>query len=200
MTKIKICGLRRTEDTAYINEVMPDYAGLILAPGFWRCITPEMAQALRNSIDPRVRCVGVFVDQEASYIADLLERGVIDMAQLHGHEDEAYIRQLKTLTDKPVIKAFKIKAAADAERAEKSSADMILLDGGSGSGQTFDWNVLKHVSRPYILAGGLHPGNVKEAVQRLHPWGVDVSSGVETDRMKDSEKIRSFVQSVRAHV
>ncbi len=198
MTRIKICGLRRIEDAAYVNEVHPDYAGFILAPGFWRCITKEQARALRGHIDTRIKCVGVFFNQEISRVAELLDEGIIDMAQLHGQEDETYIRQLKTLTDKPVIKAFKITGRQDVLHAESSSADIILLDGGTGSGQAFDWNVLSGVKRPYILAGGLHPGNVQRAVSVLHPWGVDVSSGVETDRIKDAEKIRSFVSSVRA--
>ena len=130
-------------------------------------------------------------------VAALLNAGVIDIAQLHGHEDEAYLAGLRQLTDKPLIKAFRIRSAEDAVQAQASSAEMILLDAGAGNGKTFDWDWLAAVTRPYFLAGGLNPENVSRAVAKLHPYAVDVSSGVETDGVKDAIKMRAFVRAVR---
>ena len=122
----------------------------------------------------------------------------IALIQLHGQEDEAYIAALREKTDLPIIQAFKISCPEDAARAEKSSADYILLDNGSGgTGQTFDWSHLSGVTRPYILAGGLGPENLAQAVARLAPYAVDLSSGVETDGLKDREKILRAVAAVR---
>ena len=118
-------------------------------------------------------------------------------AQLHGDEDEAYLRRLWALTDRPLLQAFRIADGEDLRRAEGSSADLILLDAGAGDGAVFDWQLLRDWRRPYILAGGLNPENVKEAVRSLHPWGVDVSSGIETDGRKDPDKMAAFVRAVR---
>ncbi len=118
---------------------------------------------------------------------------IIDIAQLHGDEDEAYIRRLRQLTGKPIIKAFQVKSEKEIADAGQCSADYILLDSGAGTGTVFDWNILKKIDRPYFLAGGLFAGNVGKAVRELHPFAVDVSSGIETDRRKDKEKWRHLL-------
>ena len=122
---------------------------------------------------------------------------MIDIAQLHGSEDQAYLNRLRQLTDKPLIRAFRIQTAADLEAAKSCGADAILLDSGAGTGTVFDWNLLKNMERPYFLAGGLSPDNVADAVRTLHPFAVDVSSGIETGGVKDPEKMAAFVAAVR---
>ncbi len=197
MTQVKMCGLRRMEDIEAANRLMPDYIGFVFAPGSRRVVSPEEAAALRQVLRPGIRAVGVFVDEDAGAAARLLADGVIDIAQLHGHEDEAYIARLKELAGKPVIRAFRVKSAGDLRAAEASAADMILLDAGAGDGKTFDWSLLSSVSRPYFLAGGLTPENAAEAVRRFRPFAVDVSSGIETDGFKDYNKMRAFMRAVR---
>ena len=131
-------------------------------------------------------------------VADLLNTGVIDLAQLHGGEDEEYIRALRGLTDKPLIKAFRVDGPADLEKARHSSANYVLLDNGAGgTGTAFDWALLKGFDRPYFLAGGLGPGNVRQAIKALAPFAVDVSSGIETNGGKDYTKMTAFVNAAR---
>ena len=197
MTRIKMCGLRRDEDIAAAGELLPEFIGFVFFPGSRRCVTPDAAAALRRKLSPDITAVGVFVDEGPETVARLLEGGIIDMAQLHGHEDAAYIARLRQLTERPLIQAFRIRSAADAEAATASPADHILLDAGAGDGKTFDWNLLSGLSRPYFLAGGLNPENVSAAVRDLRPWAVDVSSGIETDGYKDITKMRAFVRAVR---
>jgi phosphoribosylanthranilate isomerase len=192
-----MCGLRRAEDIEAANRLMPEYIGFVFAPASRRYIAPEEAAALRQRVRPGIRAVGVFVDAKESAAARLLAEGVIDIAQLHGNEDGAYIARLKARTGKPVIRAFRVKNAEDLRAAEASPADMILLDAGAGDGKTFDWSMLSSVSRPYFLAGGLTPENTAEAVKRYHPFAVDVSSGIETDGFKDCNKMRAFMRAVR---
>ena len=197
MTRIKMCGLRRAEDIAAVNELRPEYIGFVFFRGSKRYITPETAKGLRERLNPGIRAVGVFVDEEPETVARLLEDGVIDLAQLHGHEDEAFLKEMRKRTDKPLIQAFRVRSAEDVRRAQDSSAEGILLDAGAGDGKTFDWEWLQAAGRPYFLAGGLNPGNVSRAVRELKPWAVDVSSGIETDGFKDLDKMRSFVSAVR---
>lgn len=228
MTKIKMCGLRKLEDIEAVNEWKPDYAGFVFAPESKRYVTAEQAAELKDHLDPQIQTVGVFVDEAPEKVAALLNQGVIELAQLHGSEDEEYLVRLRELTLKPVIQAFRILSREDVVRAMKSSADEILLDSGAGTGSTFNWEVLRMESgydraidaekdgerafctkrnrekslyaeetRPYFLAGGLNPQNVAEAIRRLHPYAVDVSSGIETDGSKDREKIAAFVTAVR---
>lgn len=130
-------------------------------------------------------------------IDKLLQDGIIDIAQLHGNEDEDYIKQLRKFTDKPIIKAFRIETANDIERAEQSTADYVLLDSGAGTGTVFDWELIQNMKRPYFLAGGLDVDNVASAIKTLHPYAVDVSSGIETDGYKDKTKMAAFVATVR---
>lgn len=197
-TKIKLCGLSRECDIEAANELLPEYIGFVFAKKSIRYVSPEQADALRKQLAPQILAVGVFVNETPENIAALLAAEVIDIAQLHGSEDEAYIERLRALTDKPIIKAFSVKEEQDIRRAAESSADLVLLDAGSGgTGTAFDWNLLAEVERPYFLAGGLDAATVGEAVGKWRPYAVDVSSGIETDGHKDVEKMRAFVQRVR---
>ena len=197
MTKIKLCGLSRIEDIELANQLAPEYVGFVFWEKSKRNVSLEQARLLREKLDESILSAGVFVDADMEYILTLVQAGIINIVQLHGHEDEAYIRDLRKLADCPIIKAFCIRNDEDMELANISSADMVLLDSGMGTGVTFDWRRLKHVSRSYILAGGLNPSNIVEAVTTLHPFGVDVSSGIETDGLKDPAKMREFVRLVR---
>lgn len=199
--KIKVCGLKRHEDIESVNLAKPDFCGFIVEfEKSSRCVSRELLQELTRDLDPEIIPVGVFVDADPQLPAQLAGKGVIRMIQLHGHEDEAYIRTLRKLTDGrvPLIKAFSIRTAEDLQRAGESSADHILLDQGSGgSGKTFDWSLAEGFDRPFFLAGGLGPANLKEAIDRLSPWAVDLSSSLETDGVKDRDKILEAVKIVR---
>lgn len=199
MTKIKICGLFQPQDVDYINEARPDWCGFILHfPKSHRNVTVERLRALRARLAEGVTPVGVFVDQPAETVAALLGEGLISVAQLHGHEDGAYIAALRALAPgKPIWKAFKVQSEADAREAEDCPADLVLLDGGQGAGQVFDWSLVREVQRPFLLAGGLTAENIPQAVRALHPYGVDLSSGVETDKQKDRDKILAAVAAAR---
>lgn len=197
MTRIKLCGLSRESDIYEANALRPDYIGFVFWERSRRFVTPEKALELKRLLDPGIQPVGVFVDEDAETVAELLRRGIIDIAQLHGSEDDEYIKKLRTLTDKPLIKAFQISREEDATKACWSAADYILLDAGTGGGVTFDWNWLQNVDRPFFLAGGLDTENVADAVMRMQPFAVDVSSGIETDGVKDPVKMRAFVERVR---
>ena len=199
MTRIKLCGLSRPCDIEAVNTLLPDYIGFVFAGKSRRYVSPEKAKTLREALNPAIKAVGVFVREEPAVVAGLLNEGVIDLAQLHGGEDEAYIARLRALTDRPIIQAFRIDNPADLDRARASAADYILLDNGAGgTGAAFDWSLLRGFDRPYFLAGGLGPENVAEAVATLHPYAVDVSSGIETDGCKDISKMQAFVMAARA--
>ncbi len=199
--KIKICGLKRPEDIVTVNRLMPDYIGFVFWEKSKRNVTPEIAAALKNDLDPRIIAVGVFVDAPVKEVSDLLNRGIIDIAQLHGHEDEEYIRSLRELTEKPLIRAFQIRSEEQAEttleEAKRSTADYVLIDSGMGSGKAFNWELLKDFPRKYFLAGGLDAENVRDALEMTGASAVDVSSNVETDGRKDPEKIEEFITAVR---
>lgn len=197
-TKIKLCGLSRECDIEAANELLPEYIGFVFAKKSIRYVSPEQAAALRKRLVPQIFAVGVFVNEAPENVAELLTAGVIDIAQLHGGEDETYIERLRVLTDKPIIKAFSVNAEQDIRRADECRADLVLLDAGSGgTGTAFDWNLLAGMERPYFLAGGLDATTVGAAVRKWRPYAVDVSSGIETDGHKDVEKMRAFVKLVR---
>lgn len=197
MTKIKLCGLSRPCDIHMANELKPDYIGFVFAEKSKRYVTPEKAAQLKALLETEIKAVGVFVDADVDLAAELLNRRIIDIAQLHGNEDEAYIKSLRQRTDQPIIRAFQIKTQTDIAKAERCSTDHVLLDSGAGTGNVFDWSILQDVKRPYFLAGGLSPDNVGDAVRLLHPYAVDVSSGIETDGHKDKEKAAVFIAAVR---
>lgn len=198
MTKIKLCGLTRPCDIQTANRLLPDYIGFVFAPKSRRYVTPEQAAELRGLLNPDLTAVGVFVNEPPKTVAELLDCGVIDIAQLHGTEDEEYISALRALTDKPLIQAFRIDTEQDIAAAENSTADYVLLDSGNGgTGTVFDWSLIRRLKRPYFLAGGLTADNVGGAVASLHPYAVDVSSGIETGGVKDEDKMTRFVHAVR---
>ena len=197
MTRIKFCGIRSDETIPLLNGILPDYAGFILSPRFWRYITPKKAEELRGGLDCRIKTVGVFVDNPIEEVESILRRGIVDIAQLHGSESGDYIRRLQESTGKKIIKAFKVTSREILDLAAASPADWVLLDSGTGTGERFEWSLGKGFDREYFLAGGLDPDNVSEAVRLLHPFCVDVSSGIETDRVKDGEKMRRFADAVR---
>ena len=182
-TRIKICGLTRLEDIQAVNEAKPDFCGFIVEfPKSRRNVTAAQLRTLREKLDESILPVGVFVNAPVELPAQLLNEGTIALAQLHGQEDEAYIRQLKTMTDQLLIKAFSIKTEGDVKSAIRSEADYILLDqGAGGTGETFDWNLVPAIERPWFLAGGLGCDNLETAIKMLHPWAADLSSSVETD-------------------
>lgn len=195
--KIKICGMRRPEDIEYANQTLPDYVGFILAKGFRRSITADQARAFKALLDPKIKAVGVFVDDPPDEIIALLEEGVIDMAQLHGQESEEDIVYIKAASGKTVIKTVKAENRYMVESWLDTAADYLLFDSGAGTGKTFDWGILEDVDRDFFLAGGLKPDNIGEAAGMAHPYAVDLSSGAETDGVKDLEKMRRAVEAVR---
>ncbi|MBQ3903257.1 MAG: phosphoribosylanthranilate isomerase [Lachnospiraceae bacterium] len=197
MTRIKLCGLSRPADIKIVNSLCPEYIGFVFYEKSSRYVTPEKAVELKNLLSDRIKAVGVFVDEPLEKVVDLLDKGIIDIAQLHGNEDDEYIKRLRELSKRPVIKAFRIKSKEDIKMAEGSLADFILLDSGQGSGEAFDWELLRDIKRDYFLAGGLDPYNVKDALRILHPYAVDVSSGIEKDHMKDERLMAAFVSAVR---
>ena len=197
MTRIKFCGLRTLDDINFANEIFPEYVGFVFAKKSKRHVTPETAAKLRNALSTKIQAVGVFVNENFQTVAELLNAGIIDAAQLHGDETDAYIKNLRGLTDKTIIKAIQVKTANDLVTAQKSLADFILLDAGAGDGKTFDWRLLTNLQREYFLAGGLTAENVSAAIELLHPFAVDVSSGIETDGRKDFRKMKTFAAKVR---
>ena len=197
MTLVKICGLAHPEDVSAVNGLRPDMAGFVFYGPSRRCVSKETAKTLASSLDRSIKKVGVFVDEDPLVIADIADSGIIDAVQLHGVEDSAYIHGLRRLTDAPVVKSFIVRDGKDVASANACDADMVLMDAGMGSGKLFDWSLLEGMDRDYILSGGLSPDNVSDALERLHPFGVDVSSGVETDGRKDPEKMSRFVDLVR---
>lgn len=196
MTKIKLCGIKSEDDIKVINEVLPDYIGFVFVLKSKRYISFDTANTLKNKLDNRVKAVGVFVNEDIENIAYLVKNKIIDIVQLHGNEDESYINILKTKINVPIIHAYQIKSKADIKSA-KNDTDFILLDAGAGCGETFDEALLEDFDNEYFLAGGLSIDNIKEKIIKLHPFGVDVSSGIETEGKKDAAKIRKFVSLVR---
>ena len=195
MTKIKLCGLSRVEDIEVVNILLPEYIGFVFAKKSKRYISPAQASKLKKILDKKISAVGVFVNEEIATVAEIAK--FLDLIQLHGNEDENYISTLKNLTGKKIIKAFKIKTAEDLQRAKDCRADFILLDSGAGTGEIFNWQLLKNFEREYFLAGGLTVENVADAVKLLKPFAVDVSSGIESGGLKDEAKMKKFVSAVR---
>ena len=197
MTKIKLCGMMRSQDIDYVNELLPDYAGFILVQGLRRSIKPELAYEFSSKLDKRIKAVGVFIDDDLDYVTRFVKDGVIDIVQLHGKEDSDYIAKLRAIVKCPVIKAFKIQSNEDIEAAIQCSADYCLLDSGTGTGKTFDHSLIKGIDREYFLAGGISADNVNEAIDTYKPFAVDVSSALEVDGYKNFDKMKEFVDAVR---
>lgn len=195
MTKVKICGLTRLQDIEAVNQARPDYAGFIMSQGFRRTVTPVWQRKLKDRLHPSICPVGVFVNEDPERIHKYHQNYAIEIAQLHGKETEDQIRRLKDwgLT---VIKAVTVRSEEDLAAWVDSEADYLLLDNGTGTGQRFDWNLIRQLERPYFLAGGIDKSNLKEAL-KLAPYALDISSGVETGGFKDPEKIDQILREIR---
>lgn len=206
MTKVKICGLRRTKDIEIVNKFQPDYIGFVLAKSK-RQISLETAVALKLLLDPRVKAVGVFVNEPIQNILEYENHEAIDIIQLHGDEDLTYIKKLKEVSGLPIIKAFRIKDE-ESLRQQKELIGHPILEGVlldayhpttyGGIGESFDWKLLDEIHRPYFLAGGIGSDNIQEALSHK-PYAIDVSSKVETDGYKDEEKIKGLIEAVRKY-
>lgn len=195
--QVKICGLYRTEDIESVNKYRPDYCGFVVnVPKSHRNVDITTLRALRAQLTHDMMAVGVFVDAPVTQVAALLGDNTLQIAQLHGSENAAYITALRGLTDKPIWQAFQMKDASDIARAEASTADFILLDAGAGGGIAFDWSLLTAVNRPFALAGGLNIHNIPAALT-TGAAVLDVSSGAETDRKKDAQKIQKIVNMIK---
>ncbi|CAH1851858.1 phosphoribosylanthranilate isomerase [Convivina praedatoris] len=188
MTKIKLCGNFRLADVTYLNQVRPDFAGIILAPGYRRSVNRNLAQAMRQDLDPKIPLVGVFVNQTLAEI--LAYQGIIQYVQLHGQEDEQLVAQLQA-AGLPVIQVMQ------PSQQVTTQADYRLVDAGAGSGQNFDWQLLEASPTPTILAGGLNVDNLVTAIDQTQPAVVDISSGSEVAGLKDLATMQRLVQIVR---
>ena len=202
MVKLKICGLTRVADIAIANRVLPDYIGFVFAESR-RKLSAAKAAGLAARLDPHIQKVGVFVNEEPAKIIDLCLEGIIDLVQLHGDEDEIYLKRLKAQIANPVIKAMRVRTAAQIAAAAKLSCDFLLLDTYSlrqygGSGKIFDWGLIPPVSKPFFLAGGLNESNLLAALAATRAYAVDLSSGVETGGLKDEAKIAQVAAIVRS--
>lgn len=197
MTKIKLCGLSRPCDIDVVNKLHPEYIGFVFAPKSKRYISFKKAVKLKQLLDYQIQAVGVFTNETIENVADLLNKNIIDIAQLHGNENEQYIKQLKKLTNKPIIQAFQITEKTDITIIQNSIADYILLDSGAGTGSVFDWSLIKKIKRPYFLAGGLKIDNIENAINLTKPYAVDISTGIETNGLKDKTKMAAFVATIR---
>ena len=196
MAKIKICGLFRSCDIDFVNEAEPDYIGFVFAKSP-RQVSSSQAMNLRSQLKSGIVPVGVFVNAPPMLIQQLYRQHIIEIAQLHGMEDEAYMQKLKNLCDIPIIKAISVKKTEDIYPWQNSSADYLLLDNvGGGTGKAFDWRLIPPCKKPFFLAGGIGISNIETALS-LSPYCVDVSSGAETDGKKDNEKILKLVQKAR---
>lgn len=200
MSKIKICGLTRLEDIQMVNKWSPDYIGFVFAKSK-RQVTLDQAKALKAGLNPGIQSVGVFVDSPIPIITLMVSENIIDIIQLHGNEDELYIKQLKKSVSCPIIKAIRVQDTSDILKGEQLPADYLLLDTfvkgeQGGSGKTFDWDLIPRKIKPYFLAGGLNSENIHSAINCCQPYCVDVSSGVETKGIKDNTKIADFINAV----
>ena len=196
-TELKICGLSRLEDIIAVNRHGADYAGFVFFEKSKRYVDPYKANELISLLRADIKPVGVFMDEPLDNVVRIARITGVELIQLHGHESEEYVEYVKRTLDRPVIKAYKASEEGALEKAAQSSADYVMIDSGAGSGKKFDWSILKDFKRDYFLAGGLDPESVGEAIRMLEPFAVDVSSGVETDGIKDEKKIAEFINAVR---
>ena len=215
--KVKMCGISKVETIPAVVEAKPDYMGLVFAPSK-RQVTVDQAKTLveelhkqytkrynngaEQSNNDEIKTVGVFVNETLENLVTIATEANLDVVQLHGDEDEAFIQSLKERTNVEVWKAVQIRSAADAEAWIDSSADMLLFDAyhkdeRGGTGEVFDWSCLDEFERPFMLAGGIDSTNVARAIRTVRPYGIDISSGIETDGVKDNEKITAFTKLVR---
>lgn len=192
--KIKICGIKRKQDIEYVNLYKPDYIGFVFAKSS-RQVTFQQARELKKILAKDICTVGVFVDAEIDFIVSLINDEIIDMVQLHGHENQQYINTLKQRINKPIIKA--IKVTNESSFNSSYDVDYYLLDGAvAGSGHCFDWKMIKPFNKPVFLAGGICLDNIDQALQQ-NVYALDISSGVETNGVKDRQKIGEIVRRTR---
>lgn len=203
MTKIKICGLTRTEDIEMVNEFLPDYIGFVFAKSR-RQLSVEQAKELKKKLRLEIKAVGVFVNEKPENIAEIANQGIIDLIQIHGDEDAAYCAQLRKLTQAPIIKVLRVEREDDLAGIEEFDCDYYLFDTLSnqqygGTGKAFDHSILynKEIKKPFFVAGGLNQDNVAAVIEVIKPFGVDTSGGVETDGIKDANKIKEFIKQGR---
>ncbi|WNX85886.1 phosphoribosylanthranilate isomerase [Agathobaculum sp. NTUH-O15-33] len=199
--KLKFCGLTREADIEAANETGPDYIGFVFAESRRRVSDLDAAR-FKARLDPAIQAVGVFVNDTPEHIAALAGEGIIAFAQLHGDEDARVIERLRRLTDVPLIKAVRVKTRADIERALALPVDYLLLDtyvghAYGGSGKAFDWSLIGDIPKPYFLAGGLRAENLEQALQ-TGAYALDLSSGIETNGVKDPAKMRAVAERVRS--
>ena len=201
--KLKLCGMRRPEDIQAANRCRPDYVGFVFAPSRRR-VTPREARELRKLLDPAVQAVGVFVNCPLRELAEIAQTVGLDVIQLHGDEDRAYLAGLRELLQSPVWKAVRVKSQEEIWEADGLGADALLLDAfteGSygGTGARTDWELITRteVRTPFLLAGGLNASNLAQAVETVRPWGVDLSGGIETDGWKDPAKMEQVARLIR---
>ena len=195
MVKVKICGIRRAEDIEIINKYPPDYIGFVFAESK-RKINLDTAKTLKKMLKVNIPVVGVFVNGNIEDILELYRNDIIDIAQLHGDENEDYINQLKE--EAPgikLIKAIEINKKEDLNDYENINVEYLLLDCGKGSVKTFNCDLInKNISKDFFLAGGLNSANFNQAIEKFQPYGIDLSSGVETNGYKDEEKIKKIME------
>ena len=190
--KIKICGLFREEDITYVNKYKPDYIGFVFAKST-RQVTKEKAKKLKQLLDPDIKAVGVFVNAPITFISEVVQDHIIDFIQLHGQEDERYIKQLKEVVDVPIIKAIRVGK----DEMKSYDVNYYLLDGVQpGSGQSFDWSQIQELDHPIFLAGGISKNNIQEAL-KTNVYALDISSGVEKQGVKNEALIKEVIRSVR---
>jgi len=197
MQKIKICGLFRECDIDFVNEAMPDYIGFVFAKSH-RQITKEQASIFKKRLNDNIISVGVFVDNKIEEIQKLYNDKIISVAQLHGNEDSDYILNLRKNNNLKIIKAINLNTFKNIEQLENINADFLLFDSGNGgTGKTFNWNTIPKIKKSFFLAGGLDINNIAQAIQTVNPYAVDLSTGVETNGVKDKQKILNIVRRVK---
>lgn len=201
--KIKICGLSRTEDIACVNRLLPEFIGFNFFPQSKRYVSPEQAARLKKILSPQIKAVGVFVNADIELIARLAVAKIIDLVQLHGDEDAAYCRNLKRRVQLPLIKAVRVRDEASLKGLENYPADYLLFDpyvqgqyGGTGQRLAVPLKD-KIIGRPYFVAGGLNADNALEILRQTNAFAADVCGGVETDGVKDPQKIMEFITKIR---
>lgn len=193
MVQVKICGLMKQADIQAVNDAAADFAGFVFAPGRHQ-VSLTTALKLRAGLAPNIQAVGVFVNESIDEILAIYQAGAIDIAQLHGKSTPDEIKILHAAGLK-VIQVFERQSIE-----LNSRADYLMVDSGKGSGQILNWQNIPHVDRPLILAGGLTPININQAIQLVNPTVVDVSSGVETNGVKDPDKIMNFIKNVKEEI
>lgn len=197
MSKIKFCGIQPTTDLPFINQLALDYIGMVFAQNSRRFVTIAQARKINEILNPSIKKVGVFVNAPEELIRQIVAEKLIDLIQLHGQEDELAIQHYQMTFHLPIIKAFSIQTPQDVLEASQSTADYLLFDyQQAGSGQSFDWRLIQQVNRPYFLAGGIKPENLKAALA-FKPYTIDLSSGIESNGIKNNQKMQTIMKIMR---